>query len=58
MPKKKARSTRKTWTVADVKALKASAGKQPARKIAKSLRRTVASIRQKALSLRMKLRVR
>jgi hypothetical protein len=52
----KKRSTRRQWSRDDVRELKASARqKTPARKIARSLKRTEGATRQKAFSLGISL---
>ena len=52
----KKRSTRREWTKDDVRELKVSARqKTPARKIARSLKRTEGATRQKAFSLGISL---
>lgn len=54
MPRKK---TIKVWTNTDVKTLRKLAGKTPAGKIAKQLKRTEGATRQKAMALGISLRV-
>ena len=50
------KAKRRAWTAADVRDLKSLAKeKTPARKIAKSLKRTVGATRQKAFSLGVSL---
>ena len=52
MPKTKKKRARKIYTAADVKELKAhSKAKTPVSKIAKSMKRSEGSLRQKALAL-------
>ena len=52
----KKRSKRREWTSADVRELKSLArAKTPAKKIAKSLKRTEGATRQKAFSLGVSL---
>jgi hypothetical protein len=53
---KKAKSVRREYTKSDIKELRAhSKAKTPVTKIAKSMKRTVGSLRQKALSLGIRL---
>ena len=47
----------KPWSRTDLKTLKSGAGRQPAGKIAKALKRTEGAVRQKALTLGISLRV-
>jgi hypothetical protein len=54
MPRK---MTMKMWTNADVKTLRKLAGKAPAGRIAKQLKRTEGATRQKAMALGISLRV-
>jgi hypothetical protein len=46
------------WSPTDLKMLKSHAGKQPAGKIAKQLKRTEGAVRQKAMALGISLRLR
>ena len=56
MAKKTKRTVRREYTKADLKELRAhSKAKTPIKRIAKSMRRTVGSLRQKALKLGISL---
>jgi hypothetical protein len=48
----------KSWTPADLKLMRSLAGKASAATIAKRLKRTPGAVRQKALTMRLSLRVR
>ena len=50
------RRKRKSWTAAEVKLLRQGAGKKTARALGKALKRTEASIRQKALAIGVRFR--
>jgi len=52
------RETPNPWIPADVKTLRALAGKRFARTSARALKRTEGAVRQKALALHISLRVR
>ena len=54
---RKSRKKRNPWTAADVKTIRSLAGKQSAKAIGRGLKRTEGAIRQKALVLRISLRV-
>jgi hypothetical protein len=58
MARARKKKTRKSWTGSDVKDLRTLAGKKSARTIAQQLKRTEGAVRQKALTLRVSLRVR
>jgi len=58
MARTRKRKTPNPWSVADVKTLRALAGKKFARTIARALKRTEGAVRQKALALHISLRVR
>lgn len=57
MPRPTKKRLLNPWTPADLKTLKTAAGKQPAARIAKQLKRTEGSVRQKAMALGISLRV-
>jgi hypothetical protein len=57
MPRTRRRPA-KPWTAADVKLMRTLAGKASAPVIAKRLKRTAGAVRQKALTLRLSLRMR
>ena len=57
MPRTKKTRTIRPWTPAELKTLKSQAGKQPAGKISKQLKRTESAVRQKAMALGISLRV-
>jgi hypothetical protein len=57
MPRRK-KPTRNPWTPADLKTLRKLAGREPAPRIARELKRTESAVRQKASSLGLGLRLR
>jgi hypothetical protein len=58
MPRAKKKFVRKLWTNADVKMLKALAGRKNTEAIARRLKRTFYATRQKAMQLGISLAVR
>lgn len=57
MARRAKKKTLNPWTAADLKALRKSAGKIDAGRIAKLLKRTESAVRQKAAALQVSLRV-
>jgi hypothetical protein len=58
MPRARKKKAINPWTPADIKNLRSVAGKHPARVIAKTVKRSEGAVRQKALALKISLRVR
>jgi hypothetical protein len=58
MPRARKKRSVNPWTPADLKTLRRHAGRVPASKIAKELKRTESAVRQKAGSLGQSLRLR
>lgn len=58
MPRARKKKVINSWTATDVKNLRSLASKQPARVIARTVKRSEGAVRQKALALQISLRVR